>query len=228
MSSLIAVDSNEELKHTEITNLSALLFFIDVSSFPVADSVMSSSSYNIARSIYLTSSESSRVKISDLYISSDGIHAIVRNVTAVPPFLEREWFNLLTHDLSAQYSIIFDGALLQTEDSESNPVLLKYIATSSLRNSPTLNNVEELQAGVLISGCSAMIINQMELQNKDAVLLLGHKRLQYSVESARSFVSAYSLLNSVLHADLLPPSKDSYLKYRKNDAYLLNTGNIYA
>lgn len=210
------------------------IFCVDATAFPVADVVSKVGGFELVRSIYVNTDGiySSRIKISDVWINNSSRIALIRNATAVQGTLCGEWFAATTKDITISFSLILDGIYVRHPLAEAQDPTIRYMSTSSFPKSGALGDamaeIDRLEVGQLVTSCSAFVLTRYEFNGTPAVLILVHRDLSYTVESAKCFEHA-SPVFSVLFGDSFEckPQLADYSRYVASDPYLISTGNIY-
>jgi hypothetical protein len=196
------------------------LYFLDNCSFPLADSLQLSTVTigTQPHAIYLCSG-ATKIKISDIFISSDEEIAIVRVCGAVPNHLLRDWCRALSTLVTASsLSLIMDAV----HDSFGH---VKHV-TTTIKAFDFQIPGQPLAIGNVITGCGAALLNQLELSKEPAVMFLCPKDLAYSVSSAKQLELLIEFLNN-LGISVDKPDKNLYQKYVSSDPFLINTSNLY-
>jgi hypothetical protein len=216
------------------------LFCVDINASPVADALKRNQGFQLLRSIYMTVEEAamssasllcSRVKVSEVWVNSSSRVVLVSNCATVPAALARDWFETATKDISVQFALVLDGIYIRHPLAEAQEPALRYVATSMVANSivgEAVASLQRLEVGQLVTSCSALVMAQYEQTGVAALMLLCHKELSYSVESAKCFEKATTIFSTIFESLTCTPQSAEYSKYISIDPYLMNTGNLYA
>lgn len=220
-----------------------VLFTVDNHASPYADAMKRNEGFQLMRSIFMNIEEgmlasasllSSRVKVSEVWINTSASVVLVNNLTTIPAALSVEWLESATKDIQVKFALVLDGIYIRHPLAERHSPSLRYITTSAIANSlvgEAIQSQQRLEVGQLVTSCSASIMAKYEQAGTAAVLLLCHKGLAYSVESAKCFGSAPAVWASVFGESpfaILTPLPTEFSRYVSIDPYLTNTGNLYS
>lgn len=214
------------------------VFCVDIVAAPLADALCRSERYTLLRSVY-TSTEgilSSFIKVTEVWLNAHENVVLFKNTATVQGSVCEDWFSAATKGLNIGISLILDGIYIRHPLAEVRQPELQFMATSAVKARSDicleLSSIKKLTIGQLVTSCSALLMTRYEHTGIPAVLLLSDKELSYTVESAKTFEKAESLISSVLGLGVaspaLVPTPQEYSKYVAIDPYLISTGNIYS